>query len=196
MVTSNGELLIVYSIVRNGSLWNDVVFEKEIIFHELDFETLDLEFEVSKSSNWKNRTLCDSGFFSFIIILQLRWPIELKLSQVCYFMHMLSEKTGLLQLPMCPVSLTPIQTNAINLLLYDILALVQIKKVNLKSILNLVRKVFFHIGLYRVLIKGFLSRPLLPINNLNNICIICKFSSGCKLGLYDLHPVGPDPLIN
>ena len=31
--------------VRNGSLWSDVVFEKE-----LDFETSDLEFEVSKST--------------------------------------------------------------------------------------------------------------------------------------------------
>ena len=34
-----GELLIVYNIVRNGSLWSDVVIEKEVIFHEFNFET-------------------------------------------------------------------------------------------------------------------------------------------------------------
>ena len=75
--------------MRNGSLWSNVVFEKEVIFHEFDFETSDLEFEVSKSSIWKHTTSCDKGVFSFIIISQLRQPIELKFSQVCYFMHML-----------------------------------------------------------------------------------------------------------
>ena len=84
-----GERSIVYDIVSNGSLWSNVVFEKEAIFHEFDFETSDLEFEVSKSSIWKNTTWCDKGVFSFIIISQLRRPIELKFSQVCYFMHML-----------------------------------------------------------------------------------------------------------
>ena len=34
--------------VRNGSLWSDVVFEKDVIFHEFDLENSDLEFEVSK----------------------------------------------------------------------------------------------------------------------------------------------------
>ena len=29
--------------MRNGSLWSNVVFEKEVIFHKFDFETLDLE---------------------------------------------------------------------------------------------------------------------------------------------------------
>ena len=33
LVTSNGELLTVKHIVRNGSLWSNVVFEKEVIFH-------------------------------------------------------------------------------------------------------------------------------------------------------------------
>ena len=75
--------------MRNGSLWSDVVFEKGVIFHEFHFETSSLEFEVSKSNIWKHRTLCDKGVFSFIIISQLRRPIELKISQVCYYMHML-----------------------------------------------------------------------------------------------------------
>ena len=47
---SNGELLIVQNIVRNGSLWSNIVFEKEEMFNEFDFETSDLEFGVMKSS--------------------------------------------------------------------------------------------------------------------------------------------------
>ena len=61
LVTSNGERLIIQNIVRNGSLWSSVVFEKEVIFHEFDLETSDSEFEVSKSSIWKRATLCDHG---------------------------------------------------------------------------------------------------------------------------------------
>ena len=64
----NGERLIVLNIVRNSSLWSEVVFEKEVIFHEFDFETSSLEFEVSKSSIRKYTTSCDKGVFSFIII--------------------------------------------------------------------------------------------------------------------------------
>ena len=58
LVTSNGELLIVYNIVRNRALWSNVVFKKEVIFHEFDLETSDLEFEVSKSSIWKHTSSC------------------------------------------------------------------------------------------------------------------------------------------
>ena len=47
---SNRKLLIVDNIVRSGSLWSNVVFVKEVIFHKFDFETSSLEFEVSKSS--------------------------------------------------------------------------------------------------------------------------------------------------
>ena len=53
-VTSNGERFVVYNIMRNGSLWSDIVFEKEVIFHEFHFETSDLEFEVSKhTTSWQ-----------------------------------------------------------------------------------------------------------------------------------------------
>ena len=79
---------------------------KEVIFHELVFETSDLELEATKSSI-KHTTSCYQSplqdVFSFIIISQLWWPIELKFSQVCYFMHICwdtpSEKAGLWQLP-------------------------------------------------------------------------------------------------
>ena len=40
LVTSNGERLIVYNIVRNGFLWIDLVFEKEVIFREFGFQDL------------------------------------------------------------------------------------------------------------------------------------------------------------
>ena len=82
--------------MRNGSLWNDVVFEKEGIFHEFDFKTSDLEFEVSTSSIWKHTTSCDKGVFSSIInISQLGQPIEL-LTCICWDTQ--SEKAGLRQL--------------------------------------------------------------------------------------------------
>ena len=75
--------------MRNGFLWSNVVFKREVIFHEFDFETSDLEFEVSKWSIWKHTTLCDKGVFSSIILSQLWRAIELKFSQVCYFVQML-----------------------------------------------------------------------------------------------------------
>ena len=44
---------MVSNIVRNGSLRSDVVFEKQVIFHEFDVETSSLELKVSKSSIMK-----------------------------------------------------------------------------------------------------------------------------------------------
>ena len=89
--------------MRNSSIWSDVDFEKEVIFHEFDFETSSLELEVSKSSIRKHTTSYDKGVFSFIIISQLWRPLELKFSQV----HILcilcwdtpTVKTSLWQLP-------------------------------------------------------------------------------------------------
>ena len=49
-VKSNGERLTVWNVVRNDSLWNPIVSQKDVIFHEFDFETSDVEFEVSKST--------------------------------------------------------------------------------------------------------------------------------------------------
>ena len=46
LLKSNGERLMVQHIVRNGA----IVFEKQVIFHEFDFQTSDLKFEVSKST--------------------------------------------------------------------------------------------------------------------------------------------------
>ena len=64
-----------YSItVRNSSLCSDVVFEKEVIVHEFDFETSSLEFEVSKSSIRKQTQLRVTMLF-FLSLLSRR-PIE------------------------------------------------------------------------------------------------------------------------
>ena len=88
MVVSNGERLIVKYIVRNGSIWSDVFSFREgsNFTTKLDFETSELDFEVSKS---KHTTSCDKGVFSLIVISQLRPSIELKFSQVCYFVPVL-----------------------------------------------------------------------------------------------------------
>ena len=53
---------------------------KKVVLYDFDFETSDLEFEVSKSSIWKHTTLCDKGVFSIIVISQLRWPDWAKIS--------------------------------------------------------------------------------------------------------------------
>ena len=95
------------NIVRNGSLWSDVVFEKEEIFHYFDFETSSLEFEVSKSSIWKHKTLCDKGVFSCVFISQLAPTINRAqiftglLFYACWDTP--SEKTGLWQLPIVSI---------------------------------------------------------------------------------------------
>ena len=101
MITSNGERLTLKHCEKRLPLKWRIVFEKEVIFHEFDFETSDLEFEVSKSSIWKHTTSCEHGatrvFFLSLISINitstteyyLRRPIELKFSQMCYFMHML-----------------------------------------------------------------------------------------------------------
>ena len=102
MVTSKGELLIVYNVERNGSLWSNIVFEKEVIFHKFNLDTSELDFEV---------------FCSFITVSQLQGPIELKFVHVCFFMHML-KYTKWEDWPVfdnnqeCPVSLSSTTTSS------------------------------------------------------------------------------------
>ena len=50
LVTSNGELLIVEKNCKKRLPLKLCSFEKQVIFHEFDFETSFLEFEVSISS--------------------------------------------------------------------------------------------------------------------------------------------------
>ena len=51
--------------------------KEEVIFHEFDFETSDLEFGSRNQASESTQLRCDKGVFSFIIISQLRRPIEL-----------------------------------------------------------------------------------------------------------------------
>ena len=75
------------------------LLEKEVIFHEFDFETL--EFEVLKSSIWKHTT-CVSRVF-FLSLLSCNFDDALSsnfhrfvILPICW--HTLNEKTGLWQL--------------------------------------------------------------------------------------------------
>ena len=47
--------------MRNDSHGSYVVFEKEVIFHESDFETSEKDFDVSKSSIWKHTRVLRVG---------------------------------------------------------------------------------------------------------------------------------------
>ena len=76
--------------MTNGSLWSGIVFEKEVIFHEFDYETSDSEIEVQGcfflsllSRNFDDRL---SSNFHRLVILCICWDTA-------------SEKTGLWQLP-------------------------------------------------------------------------------------------------
>ena len=82
---SRGELLMVYNIVQKGSLWSNIVFEKEVISHSTIKR---LKAWSPLLEIWKLTNLCNKSVFSFIILSQLRWPIESTFSQICYFMHM------------------------------------------------------------------------------------------------------------
>ena len=92
-----------WNIVRNGSLWSAIFFEKEVIFHEFDIETSDLELEVSKSSVRKHTTLCDKDVF-FLSLLSRNFDDWLssnfhRFVILCICWDTPSEKTGLWQLP-------------------------------------------------------------------------------------------------
>ena len=89
--------------MRNCVLWSNVVYEKEIICHELDFETSELDVEVSKSSIWKHTTACARVCFFFNYYLTGSatnyWAQIVTWCVVCICWDTPSEKTGLWQLP-------------------------------------------------------------------------------------------------
>ena len=87
---SNEERLIVWNIVRNSTLWSDVVFKKGVIFHEFDFKTSGLGCFFVQSylaTPTTNRAQIFKGF----LCIMLRY--------VCICWDTASEKTGLWQLP-------------------------------------------------------------------------------------------------
>ena len=53
------------TLLKNGSLWSDVVLEKEVIFNEFDFVTLDLEFWGLEIKHLKAHNCVWKGCFFF-----------------------------------------------------------------------------------------------------------------------------------
>ena len=72
LVMSNWELMMVYNMVRNGSLWRNVVFEKEE------------KFTLKRLKPFIGIWICKQRWCLFChILLQIRWPIGFKCSQIC-----------------------------------------------------------------------------------------------------------------
>ena len=89
--------------MRNGSLWSTAFFETEVIFHEFDFETSDLEFEVSKSSILNAHNFVRQGCF-YLSLLSHNFDDRLsthfhRFVTLCICWETPSENTGLRQLP-------------------------------------------------------------------------------------------------
>ena len=104
MVTSNEELFT--NIVRNGSLWINVVFERAGVstkIFEFDFEISEFDFKVSKVSIWKHTTSSDQGVFTHIIISQLR-RYKFVILCICWDKHQVRRQV-LDNYQRCPVSL-------------------------------------------------------------------------------------------
>ena len=91
------------NIMRNGSLWRNVVFKKKKknISTNLISRPQNYTFWGPEIKHLNANNFVEKLFLPGIINVQLRRPVELKYSQVCYFMHSWytpSEKTGLWQL--------------------------------------------------------------------------------------------------
>ena len=96
---SIGELLIVQNIVRNGSLWSSIVFEKEVISHKNNKRLLarSLLF-LSESTQIRPLRVFFLSSFSHNFDDQLSSNYH-RLVILCLYWYTPSEKTGLWQLP-------------------------------------------------------------------------------------------------
>ena len=73
-VTSNGELLIVQTIVRNGSLWNDIVFWERGNFSLKYYKTSGLKLSIMRLKAHKFALLAGTYFFHyFLATLMTTW---------------------------------------------------------------------------------------------------------------------------
>ena len=89
--------------MRNGSLWSDIVFENEVIFHEFDFETLQIKNLRSRNQASESTQLRVTRVF-FLSLISRNFDDQLssnfhRFTILCICWHTLSEKTGLWQLP-------------------------------------------------------------------------------------------------
>ena len=72
LVTSNRERLIVQNIVRNGSLWSDVVFEKEVVFLKFRFWGLEIKHLKAHNFVWQGCFI----FFSYLATPTTNWALN------------------------------------------------------------------------------------------------------------------------
>ena len=89
--------------MRNGSLWSEVVFEKEVIFREFDFEISDLDFWGLEIKHLKAYNFVWQGFF-FLSLLSSNFDDQFssnfhRFVILCTWWDTPSEKTGFWQLP-------------------------------------------------------------------------------------------------
>ena len=75
--------------MRNGSIWSDVVFEKEVIFHEFDFDTSESDFE---SRNQASGSFVRQRVF-FLPLLSLNFDNKLRLKFHNFFMRLMLRYT-------------------------------------------------------------------------------------------------------
>ena len=100
-------------MLRNGSLWSNVFFEKRYFAHQHVKRLQPKPFII----HLKAHKVMQQGCFSFIILLPLWWPMSPNFHRSCYFMHMLRyTKWEYWSLPftkMCPVPLMPPSSNTV-----------------------------------------------------------------------------------
>ena len=101
----------------NNSLWSNVFIWDRGNFSLKYFNMKETSGLKPISGIWKHTQLCNKGVFFFIVFLQLRWPIELKLSQICYLMHIIQihqVRTLVFgDYKMCPVALKQLLDNSL-----------------------------------------------------------------------------------
>ena len=103
LVTSNWERLMVSNIVRNGTLWSDIVFKKEVIctwiwFQDLGFRIWSLEINHLNAHNFVWQGLF---FFHYYLAPSMTDWAQILSSRFVILCIMLrsSEKSGLWQFP-------------------------------------------------------------------------------------------------
>ena len=89
LVPSTEELSIVKNNVRNNYPSSSIVFNpKNWIWQRLQAWSKGFLRHEAILKHLKAPIVCKRGVFCFSIFLQLRWPIESKFPQVCYYTRM------------------------------------------------------------------------------------------------------------
>ena len=102
VITQNNKIIKPYSVTSDSieTAPSEVMhFLRKKNFHRICFRDLRVRFWGREIMHYESTKL-GMGVFSFLVTSQFRRPIELKFSQICYFMifvdsYTLSEKIGL-----------------------------------------------------------------------------------------------------